>query len=71
MNQLNVKHAKFFNYSEEEILLINKIETFMPWNYKLIHKYFVLNFLRKHKSNFIKIYRMLYAATKENFIFPV
>jgi hypothetical protein len=33
INQLNIKHAKFFNYTEEEIVMINKLETFMPWVY--------------------------------------
>lgn len=29
-NKLNIKHGKFFNYQENEILNVNKIETFMP-----------------------------------------
>ncbi len=61
INQLNIKHAKFFKYTEEEIIMINKLETFMPWIYKNNHKQFILNFLRKPQKLSFKVNRRLFA----------
>lgn len=70
INTLNIKHAQFFNYTEREITMVNKIETFMPFVYKQVHKQFLVNFLRKTKSSNIKVSRVVFCLSRENFIFP-
>jgi len=69
----NIKLAKFFNYSSEEIKSIKNIESLMPDIIAENHKKFIKYFMNRSRSKKDKehVFVPTFAMNKSGFIFPI